>query len=226
MGLKVIGAGFGRTGTDSLKEALNKLGLGPCHHMKEMTNALAGKLLAVKQGDDKNPDWDALLGDYKSAVDWPWSFFYKELAEKYPDAKVVLTLRDPERWHESAANTIFKMSAWIPPCAIRRMIFAIIWDGVFGGRFEEKEYAMETFNKHVEEVKKNIPADRLLVFQVKDGWAPLCEFLQVPVPDGPFPKVNASQGPNASWSDQIIKHFLTRILYIVGLPSFQWGNAA
>lgn len=201
MTLKVIGAGFGRTGTDSLKVALNQLGLGPCQHMKETNRKTGAKLLAIKRGEDPNPDWDAIFGDYQSAVDWPWSAFYTELADHYPDVKVVLTVRDPEKWYSSAVNTIYKFSSWMPPSAMRNFVFGIIWDGIFDGRFAEKEHAIKKFNDHIEEVKANISADRLLVFEVADGWGPLCEFLDVPVPDSPFPKVNTSEQINKPlWS--------------------------
>lgn len=199
MTLKVIGAGFGRTGTDSLKVALNQLGLGPCQHLKETNGTIATKLLAVKRGEDLNPDWDAIMGDYQSCVDWPWSAFYKELADFYPDAKVVLTVRDPEKWYTSVSDTIYKFSGWVPPSAMRNMVFGIIWDGIFEGRFPEKDHAIKKFNDHIEEVKANIPADRLLVFEVADGWGPLCEFLDVPIPEGPFPRVNTSAEMNKPW---------------------------
>lgn len=189
MGLKIIGAGYARTGTMSLQQALNQLGLGPCHHFQEVTAGVAEKLTAIKPGDT-SADWDAMLGDYKSAVDWPWSVFYKELMEHSSDAKVVLTVRDPEKWYASVADTVHKMSAKAPPGALPDMLRALVWNGIFDGRFEDKEYAIKMFNDHNEAVKAAVPADRLLVFSVKDGWEPLCKFLGVPVPDGPFPHAN------------------------------------
>lgn len=188
MGLKDIGAGFGRTGTMSLHMALNQLGVGPCHHMQKITPTVAAKISTVKPGE--KVDWDSLLGDYQSAVDWPWSIFYKDLMEYSPDAKVVLTVRDPEKWYASIADTVYKMSAQAPPGALSDMIRGLVWDGVFDGRFEDKEHALKTFNEHIEAVKATVPADRLLIFALSEGWNPLCKFLGAPVPDGPFPHAN------------------------------------
>lgn len=192
MGLKVIGAGFGRTGTMSLQLALNKIGVGPCHHMQHVNADVATKLHAVKNGE--KPDWDSLLEGYQSAVDWPWSAFYKEIMEKYSEAKVILTVRDPEKWYASASTTIGMMARNAPPSGFRDFVHAVVFDGIFDGRFFDKEYAIKKFNEHIEEVKKTVPGDRLLVFEVKEGWEPLCSFLNVPVPDGPFPKTNTSDG--------------------------------
>lgn len=192
MGLKVIGAGFGRTGTASLHLALNQLNQGPTQHMFHLTGEIVGQLHAVAK-NGASPDWDQLLDGYNSAVDWPWSAFYKELMEKYPEAKVVLTVRDPEKWYASTMETVYGSSSRAPAGPFRDFVHAVVWDGVFDGRFEDKAYAIQKFNEHIEEVKKTVPADRLLVFEVKDGWEPLCSFLGVPVPDGPFPKTNTRE---------------------------------
>ncbi len=195
MSLQVIGAGFGRTGTLSMKAALEQLGYVKCHHMVEVLMAKDSKQLdhwdAVGQG--QRPGWDEIFEGYQASVDFPSSVYWKDLAEAYPEAKVVLTVRSFESWYKSAAGTIYavgkKQPAWtrlIPkPRKIDRMTKNIIWDGKFDGKFEDKAYAETVWNAHIEEVKSTLPADRLLVFEVKDGWEPLCAFLDKPVPEGP-----------------------------------------
>eukprot|EP01064_Diplonema_japonicum_P033354 TRINITY_DN6536_c5_g1_i1.p1 TRINITY_DN6536_c5_g1~~TRINITY_DN6536_c5_g1_i1.p1 ORF type:complete len:250 (+),score=40.69 TRINITY_DN6536_c5_g1_i1:50-751(+) len=196
MGLEVIGAGFGRTGTTSLKDALEHLGCGKCHHMSVVKqNSVEGWIAAHKAVKAGNKvDWDALLGDYGAAVDWPSAAFYKELAEYYPEAKVVLTVRDPEKWYQSVNETLYAMNSLAPWYSrylrMYTMVVGIVWDGVFGGRFSDKERTLQLFNGNIAEVKRTIPAERLLVFKATDGWGPLCAFLDKPVPSIPFPHSN------------------------------------
>lgn len=198
MGLQVIGAGFGRTGTLSLKVALEQIGFGPCHHMHEvMSNKddvpFFTEAASLLNGNpDKAVDWDAIYSRYNAAVDFPNSCFYKQLVEKYPDAKVVLTVREPEKWYDSAANTIYRyrQADQVSTPGMQQMVEQVVWRGIFKGKFEDKEAAIKIFNDNIEEVKRYVPADRLLVFSVKDGWKPLCQFLGVPIPDTPFPRVN------------------------------------
>jgi hypothetical protein len=143
-------------------------------------------------------------------VDWPACTFYEELMERYPDAKVLLSVRDPESWYQSTRSTIYELTKLIEGSTISRWIFGlmsllifggftgrrsslandIIWEGTFDGRFEDKDYAIEVFERHNEEVKHRVPPERLLVYEVKQGWGPLCEFLSVPEPDEPFPRLN------------------------------------
>ena len=200
MALEVIGAGFGRTGTLSMKAALERLGYDKCHHMVEVLGPGGDRQLdywdAVGQGE--RPDWDEIFEGFKASVDFPSSVYWKELSEAYPDAKVVLTVRSFESWYESASATIYAVGrsapAWtklIPkPRKIGRMTDNIIWGGKFDGKFEDKAYAEKVWNTHIADVKAGLPPERLLVFEVKDGWAPLCEFLGKPIPDEPFPRVN------------------------------------
>lgn len=199
MALSVIGAGFGRTGTLSLKGALEQIGFGPCYHMLEVMKikSAPGDWYKAACGDEM--DWDAVFEGYNAAVDWPSCAFYRELAETYPDAKVILTLRDPKRWYESAINTIFtSMQLEMPgaPPSIQaqmKMARKLIAENTFGGDLGDEENAIAVFNAHTEEVKATIPAERLLVYEVAEGWEPLCAFLDVPVPDTPFPKVNTTE---------------------------------
>jgi hypothetical protein len=209
-GVKVIGAGFGRTGTASIKAALETLGFGPCYHMTEVfANPEHARFWrAAWRGEPV--DWDGILKGYEAAVDWPACTFYAELMERYPDAKVLLSVRDPERWYESTRSTIYELGRISTGSPLSRLSFAfffllvfgtfktgqgpmteeIVWRGTFDGRFEDKRHAIEVFNRHNEEVRRRVPQDRLLVYEVKEGWEPLCEFLGVEEPDTPFPRLN------------------------------------
>jgi hypothetical protein len=208
-GLKIIGAGFGRTGTLSLKMALNELGFGPCYHMTEVFSHPEHIPMWEAAARGEPIDWNAIFADYQSTVDWPACDFYKELLQAYPDAKVLLSVRDAERWYESVESTIygvsrrsprfatavvisFVMRQFIPNMRKRmHMLNALIWNRTFEGKFEDKDFAIAVFNRHNEEVQHYVPAEKLLVYNVKEGWEPLCAFLGVPVPhDEPFPHLN------------------------------------
>jgi Sulfotransferase domain len=201
MALKVIGAGFGRTGTLSLKYALQRLGFGPCYHMMEVfsrhDHIKRWYELTVHGGRDT--DWDALFRDFQAAVDWPAARWWRELAAHYADAKVVLSVRDPDEWYASMRRTIYPeimrpVEADAPEFAkrlndaVRQMIVA----DTFDDRFEDRAFAVQAFKRHIDEVRDSIDESRLLVFDVRDGWAPLCELLGVPIPEEPFPYMNES----------------------------------
>ncbi|GAC1556998.1 MAG: sulfotransferase family protein [Herpetosiphon sp.] len=203
MTIRVIGAGFGRTGTASLKLALETLGFGQCYHMSEIFDRPADARVWDDAAIGNPVDWDALFTGYQATVDWPGCTFYRELMEQYPAAKVILTVRDAEMWHKSAMQTIYKIyklshSVMFKPFRyvipaigrIATMQDHVFWEGTFHGRFPDKAFAMEVFNQHNEEVKRFVPAERLLVYEVREGWEPLCTFLDVPVPAEPFPHVN------------------------------------
>lgn len=197
--IKVIGAGFGRTGTTSLKLALEQLGFGHCYHFTEISRSgHAAAWLEVANGG--KPDWDKLLEGYAATADWPAASHYRELAQHYPDARVILTVRDRNAWHQSLCKTLLplrdSLTGWpyslIP--AIRRLADlsdAAVWNGTFAGRAADRAHAVAVYDKHCDEVRRSIPADRLLEFDVRDGWKPLCSFLGVPVPqDSAFPRSN------------------------------------
>ncbi len=207
----MIGAGFGRTGTMSLKAALEELGFDPCYHMSEVFEHPEHIETWDTAANGQPVNWKQLLGGYKATVDWPGCTFYKEFMQEYPDAKVLLSVRDPDRWYESASNTIYGMrrASTASPFAAAifsvagvflphvkrgaRMVNTLIWDGTFDGRFEDRRYAIEVFERHNKEVMQKVPEDRLLVYEVKEGWEPLCEFLEVEEPvDKPFPHLNDS----------------------------------
>jgi len=193
-GLKVIGAGFGRTGTLSLKHALEELGFGPCYHMSELFDkpGVDEQWDAIVRGEPA--DWHMIFKGYQATVDWPACTFYKELMQVYPGAKVLLSVRDPEKWYESVASTIYRVSHLNPDHARTphgHMVHTLIWQGTFDNRFEDKDYAIAVFLRHIEEVKQHVPAEKLLIYNVKEGWEPLCAFLGVEVPEGkPFPHDN------------------------------------
>jgi Sulfotransferase domain len=196
--LRVIGAGFGRTGTYSLKVALEQLGFGPAYHMLEVFEHPEHIAVWQEAGEGKPVEWHRLFDGYQSAVDWPASAFYRDLMSVYPEAKVILTVRDPERWHESGRNTIFPERERGPeedvPAVMRehgRMIRTIMWDGIFDGRVLDRAHAVEVFQRHNQTVQEKVPPERLLVYDVKEGWEPLCSFLSVPMPPGQeFPRLN------------------------------------
>ncbi|WP_193369610.1 sulfotransferase family protein [Pelagibius marinus] len=199
MGLSVIGAGFGRTGTLSLKGALEQLGFGPCHHMAEVF-AHPEQIPVWKQATaGAAVDWDKLLAGYRATVDWPSAYFWRELAGFYPDAKVLLSTRDVDAWYASFSNTILRLIAaqdevTVPAVrAALEMGAPLVSTKVFGGRADDPEHAKAVFRAHEAEVCRTIPAERLLVFDVREGWEPLCAFLGVPVPDGPFPRLNDAE---------------------------------
>lgn len=194
MTLEVIGAGVGRTGTYSLKLAINKLGFGPCHHMEEVLHHMPVQVPLWAAAARGHGDWPAIYDGYRSAVDWPTAGFFRELNAAYPKAKFVLTVRSPESWVESFSHTIYKLlfaKDQFPP-EMREWLAmgtAIIAKTGFPGGLD-LDQLKANFIAHNEAVKAVIPANRLLTYQVKEGWGPLCGFLGVPVPDGDFPRTN------------------------------------
>lgn len=204
MGLQVIGAGFGRTGTNSFHVAMETLGFSPCHHMKVVMMNPPDEDVWARAAAGTLTDWDELYGGFAATCDFPHCVFYEELAAFYPDAKVVLTVRDPEAWYKSATSTIFS------PESVARMTGAAGQDPSMMGPLTEsivkvisrvvdvanvadREATIASFNAYNEAVKATIPPERLLVYEVSQGWEPLCGFLEVPVPDEPFPVTNTTE---------------------------------
>jgi hypothetical protein len=195
--MDVIGAGFGRTGTLSLKVALEQLGFGPCMHMVPLLQDPETSALIRKAAEGDVDSLDVALQGYRATVDWPMTYFWRELVDRYPAAKVILTVRDPGKWYESAHKTIYAAAnvgrgAGMMDPDVMGMVDATVWDGTFDGRFADREAAIRRFLEHNARVRREIPADRLLVFEVAQGWEPLCSFLGVPVPETPFPRLNDS----------------------------------
>jgi len=191
MGLTVIGVGFGRTGTMSFKMALERLGFGPCHHMSEVLGSEEQTQFWRAAARRETTDWDRGYAGYRSAVDWPTVHFWRELADYYPNARLVLTTRDADAWYDSVANTIsFSFGPENNPASFGR---AVIGETVFGGRFADRAHAIEVFEAHNRAVRAAFSGPRLLDYQVRQGWEPLCAFLGVPVPAEPFPRVNTTE---------------------------------
>jgi len=195
MALQVIGAGLGRTGTLSLKLALEHLGLGPCYHMSEMLAQVRSHLplwLAAAHGQ---PDWNGIFAGYKSSTDYPGCTFWRELVAMYPDAKVILTTRNPDKWFESASATIFSEPhrARFEGNPMMAEFFRLTVFGDLGDRLGDRARMIEFFNAWNQAVIDEVPAEKLLVYAPGDGWEPLCAFLGVPVPAEPYPRVNSRE---------------------------------
>jgi len=209
----VVGAGLPRTGTTSLTEALNLLGLGPCYHMSEVirfSQQHVWKSVADLKAQGKKIDWDRVFSgksipSYRSGVDFPMSAYYQELLQYYPNSKVILTVREPEKWYDSFNQTVARVSRHHPE---RNCFFGCVtcptphsymdqWvespiPKMFFGEeaLSSKETAIKAYNEWTEQVKRNVPEEKLLIFHPRNGWEPLCKFLEVPVPDEPFPRSN------------------------------------
>ena len=199
MPLEIIGAGFGRTGTNSLRLALEHLGFGPCHHMFEVRDKpeLLPDWEAAARGE--RVDWDQVFRGYRSQVDWPGARYWRELARHFRAARVILSVRDPEAWFDSVQATIAPFLAArgshsSPHVnAIAEMGYQTVVAQIFDDRMSERAQATRVFREHIEEVQSEIAADRLLTFDLRDGWRPLCDFLEVAMPEIPFPRTNSSK---------------------------------
>jgi hypothetical protein len=205
--MKVIGAGLPRTATSTQMIALEMLGFGPCYHMRNVLADLESGVPPWRQAMAGNPDWEGIFGDAQSCCDWPSAAFTEELAEYYPEAKVVLTVREPSGWVSSMRNTVwgiyFGGGIMNHLCEARYQIDPawksfidlmkpMIWEegaALHGDTFSDEGF-IELFNRYTERIKTVIPAERLLVWDPKEGWEPLCAFLEVEAPDEPLPHVN------------------------------------
>jgi len=192
MALKVIGSGLGRTGTMSTKLALEQLGFAPCHHMVEVFMNPDTVPLWIDAGSGR-PNWDAIFGGYAAMVDHPGCAYWRQLMEHYPDAKVLHTVRDPDKWFDSTQATIFNPDREPPPADTPMGTFMGQLFAWYGGDMHDRGFMTDFFRRHTEAVLAGVPKERLLVFEVKDGWAPLCDFLGVPVPDTPYPRENSTE---------------------------------
>jgi hypothetical protein len=209
MGLKVIGAGGPRTGTASLKTAFETLGFGECQHMESLFNRPHLVDYWVELFKTGKTDFDTLFDGFQSTSDFPGYLHLEPLLEKYPDAKVVLTNRDPEEWYESASRTVYAFTPQTFSQKLRRLpkkmkskrfrgiaktlrlVEVYLWKGHYEGKFLDKQRTIDTYLATNEKTRSLVPKDQLLEYQIGDGWEPLCEFLNVPVPDQPFPHRNA-----------------------------------
>jgi hypothetical protein len=206
MSIELIGAGLPRTGTLTQKLALEELGLSPCYHWVNLLTDL-DQVELWDRAMDGEVLWEQIFDEARSTADWPGGFFYRQLMDFYPQAKVLLSVREPESWERSFRETIWTLSfgetvmpllsrarAQIDPRWQRYLTFVerMFWgpQGTFAAGHSEPAQLIEQAIAHNEQVKRVVPAERLLVWQVTDGWEPLCEFLEVDVPDSPFPRAN------------------------------------
>ncbi len=205
--MHVIGAGLPRTGTLTQKMAVEMLGLGPCYHWVDVLADLDNRVAQWERALDGEASWKEIFDGFHSSVDWPGGFFYDELAQAYPQAKVVLSVRDPERWQVSFRETIWDMCfgdslichlstarAKVDPRWDRylRLVDRMFWTerGTFAGGHEQPQQLIDAMLRHQEEVKRRVPPERLLVWDVSEGWEPLCAFLGTAVPAEPLPHAN------------------------------------
>ncbi|MFI6902745.1 sulfotransferase family protein [Nonomuraea sp. NPDC050394] len=209
--MKVIGVGVGRTGTLSLKAALERLGLGPCFHGRHVLDHPDRLPMWRAAAAGQPVSWQAVFAGYASSVDWPGAAFWPEILTTFPGAKVILTERDPEAWYASVSRTIYRMFGDAEPDArvaeARRTVpgldvftafhRAMIWDGFFSGRFTDRAHAIAVYEEHNAAVRRAVPSERLLVIGPGSGWAPLCDFLGVPAPGEPYPHLN---DPERFWA--------------------------
>jgi hypothetical protein len=200
MTLAVVGTGFGRTGTLSLKVALEQLGFGPCYHMVEVAGNAGHVALWSAAEDGVATDWDALFARYRATVDWPSTRFWRALGDHFPEARVIHTERPAAAWYASARGTIYPVMKHGPPTnappAFHEQIAMarkLILRGVFDERFEDEAHAVAVYEAHNARVKREVPRERLLVYAPGQGWEPLCAFLGVPVPAAPYPKLNTTE---------------------------------
>ncbi len=193
MDLRVVGAGVGRTGTHSLKVALEQLLGGRCHHMTEVFPSDEQKAGWGQAMHGAPVDWDALLADFVAIVDWPGAAFWRELSAAYPDALVLLSVRPADEWYRSASNTIFVgIQDWVAGGDPWMSDFVHGLSERFTDRFDDADLMMAAFERHNAAVRAEVPPQRLLEWTAADGWAPICERLGLPIPDEPFPVTNST----------------------------------
>jgi hypothetical protein len=214
--MKLIGAGLPRTGTMSQKVALEMLGFGPCYHMIGVVMDLT-EAPRWTQAFDRPAKLIEILEGYESSVDWPGSNFWAEMADAYPDAKVLLSVRDGASWAKSMRDTVWGL--WYDDSVIRhlsdaRQLVDPAWKD-FAGMIKrmiersglgqgDTESMIGAMQRHTAEVQRTVDPKRLLVWEVSEGWEPLCAFLEVPVPDVPFPRANDTETFQQRMIDQAI----------------------
>jgi Sulfotransferase domain len=189
MALDVVGTGLGRTGTKSLQIALEQIGFGPCHHMTEVFKTPESVALWIAAASGPG-DWETIFKTYRAAVDYPTAGHWRAIIAAFPNAKVIHTTRDPEAWFESTQATIFSPTG-ASAASEQMRPFAQSFLGPIHPHLHDRDYLIDHFKRHDEAVRREVPADRLLVFEAAMGWEPLCAFLGVPVPAEPYPSENS-----------------------------------
>nr|WP_220183026.1 sulfotransferase family protein [Sphaerisporangium album] len=212
--VRVIGVGLGRTGTMALKMALCRVGFGPCYHFTEVFAHPEHLYAWAAAASGREPEaWRVPLKGYAATTDWPAVAFWREIVEAFPDAKVILTTRDAAQWFESVNGTVFAaMAGKLPGTEERYREFEAaeqltefgrmgVVGRTFGGRIDDRDHVIACYERHNEEVRRTVAPDRLLDFQVSQGWEALCAFLGAPIPDEPFPRTNE----RASFADTVLR---------------------
>ncbi len=199
MALAVFGAGFGRTGTTSIKLALEQLGFGPCHHMSDVFRSESELPVWRHAANGRKIDWHTVFAGWRSAMDWPSTHYWRELAAAFPESKVLLTLRPEDRWVESFSRTIRRLIERRAHVArpywreVLDMAQTMIAEQTFDDAMHDRQVLRQKYRQRAEHVRNEIPSNRLLVYDVADGWEPLCRFLGVEQPDTEFPRTNNVQ---------------------------------
>ncbi|OSQ51215.1 sulfotransferase family protein [Marivita geojedonensis] len=190
MALDIIGAGFGRTGTESMKRALEILGYGPCYHMYEVIpNKDRFEMWQGIYDGTVTPDWDAVFDGFRATVDWPAARYWRELAAHFPDTKILLTYRDAESWYASMEKTIL---TFLRDPEKTEGMAPRLRNTVFEGDVSDKDHVIAVYNRNVADVQSAFGPERLLTYQLGSGWEPLCRFLDVDIPEVPYPSGNES----------------------------------
>jgi len=201
--MKVIGVGFGRSGTMSLKQALGELGAGPCFHMIDLIqdpSKVGPWHAAVFEGE---MDWDAMFDGFESTIDWPGCTLWRDLIDAFPEAKVLLNYRDFDAFYRSLETTVYALrkaakEGTLEPDASRPQPVPELWEIIdelifardLQGSIEDRERVREICEQRLEEIQSTVPADRLTVWKLGDGWGPLCEMLDVHEPEHEFPHLH------------------------------------
>ena len=211
MSIKIIGAGTPRTGTTTLKKCLETLGYTKTYHMKELLVNPHNLHYWKRLRETGTTDWEGLYNGYQATVDFPCYPWYKEHMERYPDAKVILTIRDFESWYKSVSSTVFTAGPQTPAEKIKmlgkllvssrarnvvkciKFFKSYFFEEALQGKFADKEYVRAFWEGHIASVKEHVPEDKLLVYDVRDGWGPLCEFLGKPIPEEELPHLNKKE---------------------------------
>ncbi len=192
--MRVIGAGLGRTGTNSLKIALEQLLNGPCYHMFELFQRPqdVGVWHAATKGE--KADLRALMTGWTATVDWPAAPLFDKLADEFPDAKVLLSVRDPVEWYRSANRTIFEVGRQRDgsPNPLGDLVDDQFRQWLTSDVDDEDE-TIAGFIRYNERVRRIIPPERLIEWHTGDGWDPICAGLDIPVPERPFPHSNSTE---------------------------------
>lgn len=194
MSLRVIGCGVGRTGTESLKQGLEILLDAPCYHMFEVMKNDSHVPIWHYAARGESVDWQKLFEGYAAAVDWPVAAYYREMVDEYPDALFILSKRDPDKWWNSASETIFP-SIMRPDedGRSRRLMIREMLKNRFTDDLTNKDVCLAAYHAHNDEVRRTIPAARLIEWSASEGWKPICEALELPIPDEPFPHANSKE---------------------------------